>query len=346
MRWFISITYYVVFLFITVALRSECLHAQEPIVVSVKSNGIESTVNIAAGSTSSQVILKSTHQGNQSTVVQYSLQLPRGAKVTVNGTPASSAALNQFEQLLIANNQSSSRVREDLPPTLAATAECDEKVAAQFISILNILYPQQRWDTASACEWLLANTSIPQSTPTPPSPSTTPIPPSVVTPQGNSLSTSYVSGSVLLKKNACGKKTDTYPIEVVVDLSGIDPPVKQQGFTITSSFKAAPYSGCKAATVKPTSDGKYAPQPLLLMCSLGWNQSLSLDQWSGTKLRRSTPIKILDFVYYRGKSLTRSTVGKYLRGGKGSFTLASPSAAYNVCFSLTRSRQRANGYTN
>lgn len=156
---------------------------------------------------------------------------------------------------------------------------------------------------------------------------------------------SLKSFSALLQKNACAGSKTRYLIAIDIDLSRVS---KIDSSSVQVSLQANEYffSGEKAASIKPKSDGKFAPKPILLMSFLGslCGQKLAVTRWQQNKPRSFSSIKLGDLVPYKGRILTRTPVGHVLKGGQGSFELYSTRAAYGVCFDLVPKRQRANGY--
>lgn len=151
----------------------------------------------------------------------------------------------------------------------------------------------------------------------------------------------------LLRKNACaGAKRSRYLVRMKVDLSAVDPATLQGGVELRGSFKERNYNGSRAASIKPRSDGRFAPAPLLLMSSVSsYGERLSVMRWKNNRPRKATPVRIEDYVYYRGLVLTRSVVTSLLNGkGKATFELTNGDRAYAVCFSMRRERQNRNGY--
>jgi hypothetical protein len=131
-----------------------------------------------------------------------------------------------------------------------------------------------------------------------------------------------------------------------VDLSRVNPSTLGSGVTLKATFRERRYTGSRAASIKPVSDGMFAPSPLLMMSSLYSREAITQSRWSRAgKLQRKTPVRIENYVYYRGLSLTRSVVTNLLRqGGKATFDLSNGERAYSVCFKMQRIRQRVNGY--
>lgn len=171
--------------------------------------------------------------------------------------------------------------------------------------------------------------------------------------QPAALSATYSMSSVsvrreyytLLHKNACRAKSTRYWLRITVDLTALLPE-QRAGATIGVQANEYQFTGDKAATIKPVSDGKFAPQPIILMSFLGTfcGQRINLVKWSSDRPKIAAQIKVEDLVPYKGRILTRSPVGKYLKGGKATFELQNVRSSYGVCFRLERKRQKVNGY--
>jgi len=149
----------------------------------------------------------------------------------------------------------------------------------------------------------------------------------------------------VIHKNACASRNTKYLVRFEIDLTKVEAPT-QTTADVAISANAFKFSGSKAATIKPESDGRYAPQPILLMAYLDTmcGQNLSLVRWKGNSIQKITPLKLGDLVFYRNWILTRSPIGRALTGGKGTFELSTSHAAYGVCFALAKRRQWANGF--
>ena len=154
-----------------------------------------------------------------------------------------------------------------------------------------------------------------------------------------------------LLKDVCNKKVKRYAVRLVMNLANVDPATRAAGFTVSIQFAARLYQGKRAASIKPTSEGKFAPQPLLLMQSIsgygaffGSPEEITLVRFRGGKVRSQTSIDVEDYVPYRDLFLTRSLIGKQLRGGKGVFVLSNGSASYGLCLPLARRRSYAGDY--
>lgn len=158
---------------------------------------------------------------------------------------------------------------------------------------------------------------------------------------------SYGSAIGFLEKDNCASIKD-YLVRVTVKLNKVAAADLAQGFTVKAAVQESVYNGGRAASLKPVSDGKFAPRPLLLMESLGGGQWVNLVQWVGgsprivVKVAASTSI-----VYYRGYVLVRVVADKLLAGGRGekiNYELTNGNSIYNVCGRRARVRWRINGY--
>lgn len=157
-----------------------------------------------------------------------------------------------------------------------------------------------------------------------------------------------LQASGLIRKDTCNKKSLSYAVTIVVDLSAVDRSAYPDGITVQAAALASRFHGSKQASLKELGDGKF-PEPLLLMSSLGGyaGEAITMSQWRNERLIKVTSVKIEDYVYHKGRVLTRSRLGKLIRskrGAKVTFEIFNSSAAYGVCFQLVARRQKANGY--
>jgi hypothetical protein len=156
------------------------------------------------------------------------------------------------------------------------------------------------------------------------------------------------SASIMIRKDTCGAKSSAnYFVRVDLNLAGVDPQIRANGFEIQAAVLAQGYKGSRAASLKPESDGKFAPRPLLLLSTtggyLGGNESAAVVRWSRGKVKSVQHLRVEDYVGWQGKVLAR-IVAPPLNGGKAVVELSSKSAMYSVCFQMVRKRQRYNGY--
>jgi hypothetical protein len=104
-----------------------------------------------------------------------------------------------------------------------------------------------------------------------------------------------------------------------------------------------------AASIKPRADGRFAPQPLLLMSSVsafaGGKEAIFQYRFRGVQALREKQVAIEDYVPYKNLLLTRSPIEGLIRqGGRATFVLVGEKASYSVCFEMARKRQVRNGY--
>lgn len=156
--------------------------------------------------------------------------------------------------------------------------------------------------------------------------------------------------SSIFSKDGCVKKSGSaYLVGAEFDITNIDPALFAKGFTIKFAVENRIYKGETASSIKPISEGQYAPRPLILMSSLGSfgsGEQIRVVTWSRGKIKRVKKIKVVKYVFYNGLALATGLLDGILTGGKGTFELASGANVYSACFALKRTRQRANGYHN
>jgi hypothetical protein len=154
----------------------------------------------------------------------------------------------------------------------------------------------------------------------------------------------------LIHKDACHPQTQSkYLVRVLLTFDKVDPAAMAQGVTLGVSVKLNPHKGSEAASIKPSSDGRYHPQPLLLMSSLGFSfagndESVNIIHFKGPRIARQKTIPVINHLAYGSLYLTISLLTNVLDGGYATFELTNGDMAYGVCFKAERFRQRANGY--
>lgn len=115
--------------------------------------------------------------------------------------------------------------------------------------------------------------------------------------------------------------------------------------TLTVGVTEETYEGKKGATIKPISEGKFAPNPLLLMemtrqCGVSITESV----WKNGR-PKLTSLKPEDLIRYSKRIFVRVNMGGKLQGGgKASYDLSDTDTAYGVCFSRQAVRQYVNDY--
>lgn len=172
-------------------------------------------------------------------------------------------------------------------------------------------------------------------------------------PNNVSPSQAYVTSQIFVRKNTCEVKANgSYLVRVDLSFDNVSDESLAQDSEITIGAVPIVYRGSKASSIKPESDGKFAPRALFLMATTGgysWTsgdvgtEKLNVVRWSrGSPSSRS--LKVEDLVSWRGHQLARVIAEPVLRGGRGTVELQSRVGVYSVCFRLVKSRQRLNGY--
>ncbi len=173
------------------------------------------------------------------------------------------------------------------------------------------------------------------------------VPSFATAPYGSDTRVGYASANFHLQKDACGAKTSRYVAQVKLDLSGISPALYDQVFSIILAVKETPFQGDRVASIKPSSDGKYRGEPILLMQTVGYgNEYVNKVTWKGGKIVARKRIPIVKYVGYMGYGLSLARIKSILGGGKHTFELSNGGEIYGVCLKATRTRQRVNGYPN
>ncbi len=155
----------------------------------------------------------------------------------------------------------------------------------------------------------------------------------------------YVSPWFHLNKDACGKKSDRYIAQIKLDLSGVDPALYDRIFSIQIAVKEQKFSRKPVASIKPSSDGKYFGEPILLMNTVGYgNEFVTKNTWRGGQIVASVKIPVVKYVGYMGYGLSLIRIKNVLKGGKHTWDLTNGGEIYGVCLQAVRKRQRVNGY--
>lgn len=150
----------------------------------------------------------------------------------------------------------------------------------------------------------------------------------------------------LLRRDACGKKSDDYVVKIEIDLRAVLAE-DLAGFTASARIKELTYPGKKRATLKPKSDGRYAPKPIILMEWMNGlcGNELTMTKWSRAAQAKPVALPLYSFYLHQDDLiLAIAVVDKVLKGGKGTFELSDGYQSYGVCMELVKKRQRVNGY--
>ena len=155
----------------------------------------------------------------------------------------------------------------------------------------------------------------------------------------------YASPWFHLSKNACGTKRDKYVAQIKLDLKGIDRALYDQTFSIKLSVKMSKFQGKPVASIKPSSDGQYHGEPILLMNTVGYGgEYVNKVTWKKGKIVATTRLPVVKYVGYMGYGLSLTRIKDVLHGGKHTWELSNGGDIYGVCLEAVRKRQRVNGY--
>lgn len=148
------------------------------------------------------------------------------------------------------------------------------------------------------------------------------------------------------QKDSCRTGGTPWRLVVSFDFRKVNRSVLKNGIAVKVAAREIAFGGSRAASIKPVSDGKYAPRPLLLMARTGsFNEVARVVRWRNGKPRVEKVYEKLDSASYQGLSLIRVPVE--LPGGFASVELLDMkgfSRGYGVCLEMTRRRQYVNGY--
>lgn len=147
--------------------------------------------------------------------------------------------------------------------------------------------------------------------------------------------------TALLRRDSCGSSKDKYDVKVQFKL-----PQSSSTYNITISGRLSKHTDGREASIKPVSEGRFAPKPLILMSWLGTTcgNEITAVKWKNNKPGQVQSLPIYSFLSYRNLILALATADKALKGGKGTFELHDGRSAYGVCLDMARRRQRVNGY--
>ncbi|MCB0333621.1 MAG: hypothetical protein KDD55_08995, partial [Bdellovibrionales bacterium] len=144
-----------------------------------------------------------------------------------------------------------------------------------------------------------------------------------------------------------GKKAK-HLIKIELDLKEVPQEVKDIGVTLKVSLSTNHHGEGKQASIKPESEGRYAPRPIILMNYLDGVCGHRIDtvKWkSKNKVQWRKELEIYSLLAYQDMVLSLALVDSVLPdSGKATFELYDGTSAYSVCFELKQKRQTANGY--
>lgn len=148
----------------------------------------------------------------------------------------------------------------------------------------------------------------------------------------------------LQKDNCAGSAKDRYLSIMKLDLTGVNPTLFDSSFQITLSLKEFKFKGAMVASIKPSSDGKYKGEPILLMGQVGSPEYVNIVSWKNKKIAGQRRIPVVKYVGYKGYSLSLARLNGVLNGGRSTVELSNGGDIYGVCFTMVRRRQSVNGY--
>jgi hypothetical protein len=327
---------------VSLGLSSSLAHAQ--IVVEAKGRGAEVQYALPAGtSPTTPIYFYYVSKGRDTKTVQMMLRAPQGAVGTLEVAKLNGAAATQAAASLSNSYVMQLRDAAGKRNALRITAAAARAASGSFASAQAECTPEQLAEYAELIRNVPELAGItPEQYCAGVGPGPNPSPTPGTTPSDGA--TDSVLG--LLQKNACGKAKDKYLVRMKVDLSGVDPVLLQNGTSLGASFSEVAYRGGKAASIKPFSDGMFAPNALLLMSSIRYgSEGIFQTKWKNGALGTNRVVPIVAYAGYRNLTLTRSVVTSLLsEGGKATFDITDGNTAYSVCFKMQRTRQSKNGY--
>lgn len=151
----------------------------------------------------------------------------------------------------------------------------------------------------------------------------------------------------VLSKDACSGDSSKYAVKVIVDLSPIKEALLGESFSITVRGDEESYSGGREAALKPESEGRYSPRPIVMMNYLSSTCGNRIDvvSWRKGKVISREELQVYSLLKYTHMVLALALVDPVIpRAGSASFELSNGRTSYGVCFKLQRTRQNKNGY--
>lgn len=147
-------------------------------------------------------------------------------------------------------------------------------------------------------------------------------------------------------KDACAsERKASYLTGLLLDISGVPPESRAVGFTIRLAMREHQFQGAQVASIKPSSDGQYRGEPILLMGAVQYgDEYVNIVRRSRGGVRSKRRIPVVKYVSYKGHTLSLARLRGVLRGGRATFELTNGGLIYGVCFELQRRRQVVNGY--
>jgi hypothetical protein len=149
-----------------------------------------------------------------------------------------------------------------------------------------------------------------------------------------------------IHKDAClPDSAARYVSRIKLSFARVAPTLVASGFKVRFALREYRYGGSEVATIKPSSDGKYRGEPILLMGTIQYGgEYVRVFRRQGARIRSKRVLPVVKYVSHRGQSLSLARLNGILGGGQATFELTNGGYLYGVCFDLIRRRQFANGY--
>lgn len=347
-------------------LGSNQAFAQQSIVVKLPASNQVATANVPAGTAASTaVVFYYVSKGNLTSQVGVEVQGPKGLEASVEASQIKGSALSTLEKgnfwkVYLSGTLAQSRQAVRLAAqvsnrstivTRSTNPICDVLSKSYIEAIIKNL-SKQKGHEISYEEYC---SQVPQTSVAKPGAKGTSNDEDIVVPIDAANATSsqptidqlYGSATGFLEKDNCAS-IKNYLVKLTVKLDKVSAAALAQGFNVQARLQEVEYSGPRVGSLKPISDGKYAPHPLLLMQSLGGGQWINLVKWAGGRPKilmkvAATP----SLAFHRGYVLIRILADKLIAGGRGeliNFELTNGRSVYNICGKRAKVRWRVNGY--
>lgn len=151
----------------------------------------------------------------------------------------------------------------------------------------------------------------------------------------------------VLSLDACSKRKTKYLVKVTLDLRGVNLEELADETTIGIELETQKYTGGMQSAIKPESEGRYSPRPIVMMNYMGsvCGNRIEAVRWSNGRIVSRSPLEIYSLLSYTDYVLNLALVDSVIPGpGSATFEYTDGSRTYGVCFKLKRSRQEKNGY--
>jgi len=299
-------------------------------------DGKQFSVQIPVGTT--KVTLWGESRGTITVPVHLSVSAPNGTSVVASAVRTrhgDSTAVRDGAWYALPSLETATRPlsRAGAPSLEQQCLQQPETTIRDLIQYLT-QHPGGSWDRASVCRYIAEQESQEER----------PLPEVSTDDTPQRVGDLDLIRRFLIRKDSC-KRSGRYLVRFTFDLTRVNYSEHGSGIELKGAASTKTYKGSTVASIKPVSDGKYAPAPLLLMSSIyPTKDRIHLVRWGKSKPRRLSKVEVEGQVGYRGIILTRSLIAPHLTGGHGTFDITDGINGYGVCFRLARVRQRTKGY--